>query len=326
MSSWSSHAYSFVQTFWWSTASTSPGLCPSFRLLSPTASPTYIPALRKCSQCRGHPQIASSLRALELYGENKAPLQLIQSTVAALHFPQLVCLTIDLLENENKDFRLLRTWSMPYLQALLIRCQKMDSADFEEPLLYGVLEKFGPTLTLLSLQCQHRYTNMPPNVLNRILELCPSLVGFVIDVSLGPWTLRVGQVAHSQISLIGLAHFTIAGASVPATTGRVYESILRLMSRAYFPSIIHVRVLAPEAVMILMNPTRMKEVSKGGLWLSAWRNHLLKLGTRFENCLGIDFLRVRRSDVTSGCQRYCVCSSRNTRRVLAFGLPYFFVI
>jgi hypothetical protein len=65
------------------------------------------------------------------------------------------------------------------------------------------------------------------------------------------------------------------------------------MNRVYFPNLIHVRVLAPEAVMTLMSPARMKEMSKGILWLSAWRNHLLKFGTRFENCLGMDFLRVR---------------------------------
>ncbi len=241
--------------------------------------------------CQQHPQVASSLRTLELYGEDKASLPLMQSTVAHLHFPQLVCLTVDLVENQNKDLRLLQTWTMPYLQALLIRCEKVDHADFEEPLFYGVLERFGPTLTLLSLQCQHRYMNLPPLILYRMLELCPGLVGLVIDATLGPWTLKPGHVAHPQISLIGLAHFTIAGACVPATTGRVYESVLKLMNRIYFPNLIHVRVLAPETVMTLMSPTRMKEMSKGILWLSAWRNHFLKFGTKFENCLGVDFLQ-----------------------------------
>jgi hypothetical protein len=233
------------------------------------------------------------LRSLELYGEEKKALPLIQSTVADLHFPQLVCLTLDFVENQNRDLQLFKHWKMPFLQALIMRFAKMESNDFEDPLLYGILNHYGQHLTLLSIQCETRYPNLPPYTLNRILDLCPSLVGVVLDISLNPWTLRSGQVAHPHIGLIGLAHFTVSGACVPATTGRLYESTLKLMNRFYFPNLVHVRILAPEAVMTLMNVERMKEMGKGMLWLKAWRYHLLKFGTRFENCLGVDLFNAR---------------------------------
>jgi hypothetical protein len=237
--------------------------------------------------CHQHSQIQYSIRTLELYGEEKSALPHSASTVMYLHFPQLVSLTIDLVENQNEDLRLLKTWDMPYLQALMIRFTKVERKDFEEPFLHGVFDRVGPTLTLLSIQCHRQFTDLPPYTLNRILDLCPGLVGIVLDTTLMPWGLEK-RVAHSQISLIGLAHFTVAGACVPASTGRVYESILKMMNRFYFPNLIHVRVLAPEAVMTLMNIDRMKEMSSGVLWLKAWRNHLAKYGTRLENCLGLD--------------------------------------
>lgn len=243
--------------------------------------------------CRQHPQITASLRTLELYGEDKKPLPLIQSTVAELHFPQLVSITLDFVENQNKDLQLFRTWKMPFLQALIMRFAKMESTDFEDPLFCGILNHVGQNLTLLSIQCETRYQNVPPYTLNRILDLCPGLVGLVIDISMNPWTLRAGQVAHQNIGLIGLAHFTVSGACVPATTGRIYESVLKLMNRFYFPNLVHVRILAPEAVMTLMNVERMKEMGKGMLWLKAWRDHLLKFGTKLENCLGVDFFNAR---------------------------------
>jgi hypothetical protein len=239
--------------------------------------------------CKQHPQITSSLRTLELYGVNKQHLPLMQSTVQDLHFPQLVCLTIELVENQNKDLQLFRTWKMPFLQALVIKFRKMKAADFQDSLFYGILDYFGSTLTLLSIQCEFNYHKVPPFTLNRILDRCPGLVGLVIDACLSPWTLHPGQVAHPHVSLIGLAHFTVAGACAPETTAKIYDGILRLMNRFYFPELIHVRVLAPEAVQTFSSPEWIKQMGKGVLWLKAWRNHLLRFGTRFENCMGVDF-------------------------------------
>lgn len=243
--------------------------------------------------CNQHPQITSSLRTLELYGVDKQNLPLIQSTVRDMNFPQLVLLTVELVEKQNKDLQLFRTWTMPFLQALVIKFHTMESEDFQEPLFYGMFNRFGPTLTLLSIQSEFKYSKVPNFTLNRILDRCPSLVGLVLDAGLIPWTLQPGQVAHSQVSLIGLAHFTVAGACTPETTGRIYDGILRLMNRFYFPSLLHVRVLAPEAVQIFSSPDWMKQMGKGVLWLKAWRNHLLRFGTRFENCMGVDFFDTR---------------------------------
>ncbi|KAG8817507.1 hypothetical protein FRC18_000472, partial [Serendipita sp. 400] len=256
-----------------------------------------------------HPQIASSLRTMELYGEDKKPLPLVDSTRVPLHFPQLVSLTVELEENQNEDLQLFQWWTMPFLQAFLVKFRKMQPSDFESPLFYGCFDVFGHTLTLLSIQCDHRYSELPSFMLNNILDLCPGLVGLVLDMTLTPWNLRPGRVAHPQISLIALAHFTVAGACLPTTTGRVYESVLKLMNRFYFPNLIHVRVLAPEAVMTFMNVEQMKEMSKGILWLKAWRDHLLRFGTRFENCLGADFFNSRGSSVLPPEKSDIRCSS-----------------
>ena len=246
--------------------------------------------------CIQHPQVAAGLRTMELYGEERrpSPLPIIQqSTQAPIHFPQLVSLTIELMDKQNADLRLILSWQMPFLQALLIKFVRLQDEDFHPKIFYGIFQQFGHTLTLLSIQVEFKYDNLPPYFLNTLLDACPSLVGLVIDVSLTLWTLRPAQIAHPTLSLIGLAHFTIAGACVPATTGRAYESILKLMNRFYFPNLTHVRVLAPEAVQTFMSVEQMKETSKGILWLKAWRDHFAKFGTRLENCHGVDFFAPR---------------------------------
>lgn len=240
-----------------------------------------------------HPQITASLRTLELFGEEAESLPLIQSTVQDLHFPQLVSLIFNLVENQNEDLRLLKTWKAPFLQALILRFKMMEPGDFQDPFFYGVFDQFGHNLTLLSIQCEFQYFRMPSFTLNRMLDRCPNLVGLIIDTTLVPWSLRAEQVAHSRLSLVGIAHFTLSGACSMESTGRVYESILKLMNRAYFPNLIHVRILAPEVVQTLMTPERRKEMSRGIQWLKAWRNHFMRFGTILENCMGVDLFDIK---------------------------------
>ena len=239
-----------------------------------------------------HPLTLQSIRTLELHSSTPGALPLTENTTRALHFPNLTWLRVEFRLKQNHNLFLFTTWSMPALQALLLTYDQLEQQDVYEPVFYGIFDFFGPTITLLSIQCKHPFLQLPNFMLNRILEACTNLAGLAIDTSIMPWTLMPNRIAHPNISMIMIARMTLQGAAAssykPALVAS-YEVLLDMLTPTQFPQLRRVRILAPECVKEMRKWKQSEETKHGVQWFTKWRTHFAGLGIGLENCMGVDF-------------------------------------
>jgi hypothetical protein len=239
-----------------------------------------------------HPPTHQSIRTLELHSSTAGALPLTENTTRALHFPNLTWLRVEFRVMQNHNLFLFTTWSMPALQALLLSYEQLEQQDVHEPVFYGIFDFFGPTITLLSIQCSRPFLQLPTFMLNRILEACPNLAGLAVDTSIMPWTLMPNRIAHPNLSMIMIARMTLQGAAASSSKPALvasYDVLLDMLTPAQFPQLRRVRILAPECVKEMKKWKQTEETKRGMQWFMKWRTHLARMGIGLENCMGVDF-------------------------------------